>query len=109
MQYPTVVDMALAASAPFKVASLQVPPGLVFQTITETFAAANEECPNLIRGGFAQLIELSQQGEEGMAVLSQVFQTCHPLKESQAHHLILWAQNAFPTLGMWFVTLAVID
>jgi dipeptidyl-peptidase-2 len=100
MKYPFIVDMALAASAPFRVASLQVPPTLVFQTITETFAAANPACPDVIRSGFTEVISLANQGEEGMAVLSKVFKTCHPLKESQAHHLILWAVNAFPTLGM---------
>lgn len=100
MKYPFVVDMALAASAPYKVASLQVPPTLVFQTITETFAAANEACPQLIRDGFTQLIELSQQGSQGREILTEAFQLCTPLKASQVEHLKLWAVNAFPTLGM---------
>jgi len=100
MKYPFIVDMALAASAPYRVASLQVEPTAVFETITQTVAAANPECPNLIRGGFAELIALSEQGQSGLDELTRVFKLCTPLTPSQVHHLKLWAVNAFPTLGM---------
>jgi dipeptidyl-peptidase-2 len=100
MKYPFIVDMALAASAPYKVASLQVPPTLVFETITNTFAAANPLCPQLIRDGFTALIALSEQGPQGLAELTKAFRLCEPLTAPQVHHLKLWAVNAFPTLGM---------
>ena len=99
-KYPFIVDMALAASAPYKVASLQVAPGAVFQSITNTFATANPACPDLIRRGFSQLIETAATGSAGLAELTSVFKLCAPLTQERVHHLILWAVNAFPTLGM---------
>jgi dipeptidyl-peptidase-2 len=100
MKYPFIVDMALAASAPYRIASLQVPPTAVFETITNTFATTNAGCPQAIRNGFSALLETAAQGEAGLATLTQVFKLCSPLKASQVHHLVLWAVNAFPTLGM---------
>eukprot|EP00042_Codosiga_hollandica_P035263 m.260053 g.260053 ORF g.260053 m.260053 type:complete len:474 (+) comp54593_c0_seq1:2142-3563(+) len=100
IKYPHIVDMALAASAPIRLGSQQVAPTRFFQTITNTFAAARSNCPDIIRAGFAQLYEAAAQGREGLQTLLLVFNLCEPLEADQVEHLVLWAVNSFTTLSM---------
>ncbi len=102
MQYPTVVDMALAASAPVLDFSPAIDVYSFFGNITNTFRDANASCPSVIERGFAQINTLSQKGDAGLATLTKAFNLCTPLKASQVEHLILWAVNGFTNLAMWY-------
>jgi dipeptidyl-peptidase-2 len=100
MKYPFIVDMALAASAPYLDFTPQIDVYSFFGNITNTFRDANAQCPGVIQEGFSTLRALGNEGASGLAQLTQAFNLCSPLKASQVEHLILWAVNAFTTLAM---------
>ena len=100
MKYPFVVDMALAASAPYMDFTTKIDVFSFFGNITNTFRDADVNCPSIIQSGFTSLRALGNEGASGLAQLTEAFKLCTPLKASQVEHLILWAVNAFTTLSM---------
>jgi dipeptidyl-peptidase-2 len=100
MKYPFIVDMALAASAPYLDFVLEYSETAFFQTVTNTFASTNPTCPQWIRRGFSELLALAAKGEFGLIELSAKFKLCRILRLDQVQHLVLWAVNAFVTVAM---------
>jgi len=100
IHYPTVVDMALAASAPIPQAlNGNVPGTTFFETTTEDYRQINEQCPGKIQNAFQMLQQAADVGD--YQKLSDLFLTCNPIKnDADANHLILWARNAFVLLSM---------
>jgi pimeloyl-ACP methyl ester carboxylesterase len=56
MKYPGTFQGALASSAPILFFEGSVSPYAYNEVATQSFASYNEECPNVIRNGFAALI-----------------------------------------------------
>jgi dipeptidyl-peptidase-2 len=100
LKYPDVVDGALAGSAPlaFAVGAKGNPP--FFDAVTADVDGADQRCPKLIREAFSLVLSLANAGEKGLQSISERMRLCKPLTADRVTHLILWARNAFTTLGM---------
>ena len=62
IHYKSQFDMALAASAPVLQTMDKTDPTVFWQLITQDYYNVNTKCPDIVRAGYAQLIELKNQG-----------------------------------------------
>eukprot|EP01127_Copromyxa_protea_P002467 TRINITY_DN1234_c0_g1_i5.p1 TRINITY_DN1234_c0_g1~~TRINITY_DN1234_c0_g1_i5.p1 ORF type:complete len:105 (-),score=2.80 TRINITY_DN1234_c0_g1_i5:149-463(-) len=74
IRYPNVCSMALASSAPIKMANgylkfVGSPP--YYETVTNTLKHYGEQCPDITRRAFSEILELSSRGEEGFKLISK--------------------------------------
>lgn len=100
-KYPNVVDAALASSAPIYLASGFSNNHSFWEDITENFGAANQKCPDRVRGAFVELQKLRDTGAAGLKTISQKFKLCKTLEsDDQVDHLIGWIRNAFAMMSM---------
>ena len=111
-------------------ASQMNPQPSFWMTVTEDFASVDSECPNLIREGFSQLLNLAHQGflvytqilntvhcssfmsasnggysllqgSNGYEKITKLFSLCDDIAdESEFQHMMLWLQNSFAYLAM---------
>ena len=100
LKYPNVVDAALAASAPLGFAVGAAGKPNFFDAVTNDVDAVDGRCPELVRNAFREILDLAKSGESGLATISKTMKLCNPLRADRVNHLILWARNAFTTLGM---------
>eukprot|EP01127_Copromyxa_protea_P002466 TRINITY_DN1234_c0_g1_i4.p1 TRINITY_DN1234_c0_g1~~TRINITY_DN1234_c0_g1_i4.p1 ORF type:complete len:256 (-),score=32.66 TRINITY_DN1234_c0_g1_i4:319-1086(-) len=102
IRYPNVCSMALASSAPIKMANgylkfVGSPP--YYETVTNTLKHYGEQCPDITRRAFSEILELSSRGEEGFKLISKLFSLCKPLTTADMEQFILWIQTSFGTLA----------
>ena len=99
IHYPSIFDMALAASAPIPQTLNTVNATTFFKLVTADYNAINNECPVIVRKGFSQLISLAKSND--YSTISSVFNTCTKLKDSDDITLLeLWARNGLLTMAM---------
>ena len=99
IHYPSVFDMALAASAPIPQTLNTVNATTFFKLVTEDYNAINKDCPMIVRKGFAKLLELANSND--YSTISSTFNVCTQLKDSDdITLLILWARNGLLTMAM---------
>ena len=91
--------MSLAASAPIPQTLDSVNGTIFFRLVTNDYYNVNEECPTLVRQGYAQMIELAQSNE--YAEISETFSLCSDIKdEAGLLYLEEWARNGLLTMAM---------
>jgi len=100
MKYPTIVDGALAASAPIRSFAGVPDSPTFFETTTNDFARGNPNCPDLVRAAFKELF-ITAATPEGLLEISQQMQLCKNITSSDLEHLILWVVNSFGNLAMF--------
>lgn len=93
VRFPEHFDMALASSAPL---ARDPPTGGFFRVVTDAFALANAQCPNIIRAAFDAINDLfsTQSYLDLQLRLSLCAQKTVP------RVIYLWVLNAFATLAM---------
>jgi dipeptidyl-peptidase II len=100
LKYPNVVDGALAGSAPIAFAFGSKGTEAFFDAVTNDVDGANEECPKRARAAFTEILDLAKEGSSGLQTITEKMSLCKPLTADRVTHLLLWARNAFTTLGM---------
>ena len=99
LKYPNVVDAGLAASAPLGFAVGANGKPNFFDAVTNDVDAVDERCPGFVRNAFSEILDLAKT-ESGLQTITTQMRLCKPLTADRVNHLILWARNAFTTLGM---------
>ena len=94
------MSSALAASAPLGFAVGATGKPNFFDAVTNDVDAVDGRCPELVRNAFREILDLAKSGESGLATITKTMKLCNPLRADRVNHLILWARNAFTTLGM---------
>eukprot|EP00747_Dinoflagellata_sp_TGD_P100413 gnl/TRDRNA2_/TRDRNA2_168023_c0_seq7.p1 gnl/TRDRNA2_/TRDRNA2_168023_c0~~gnl/TRDRNA2_/TRDRNA2_168023_c0_seq7.p1 ORF type:complete len:546 (-),score=75.09 gnl/TRDRNA2_/TRDRNA2_168023_c0_seq7:132-1769(-) len=103
--YPTLVDMALASSAPMKFYSQEVGQYEYYQKITESAEKTKTGCANAVRTALEEMQTFMAQAS--IAQIVQRFSICTPLppsssssRESLADDLLFLAEQTFANLNM---------
>eukprot|EP01083_Nonionella_stella_P258124 882720_1 len=91
--------MALAASAPIPQTLNSVNGTIFFRLVTNDYYNVNSQCPNIVRQGYAQMINLAANNKYDE--ISNTFSLCSPIK-NQADLLYLeeWTRNGLLTMAM---------
>jgi len=98
MKYPTVVDGALAASAPIlQFYNTGVSFDIFNEIVTADFAGAAKGCDKGISDAFSE-INARGADKKGLDYLSTTFMTCKPLSDSAS--LVAWINNALSYMAM---------
>eukprot|EP01084_Bolivina_argentea_P039889 73704_1 len=99
IHYPAIFDMALAASAPIPQTLNSVNGTIFFRLVTNDYYNVNSQCPDIVRQGYAQMINLAANNKYDE--ISNTFSLCSPIK-NQADLLYLeeWARNGLLTMAM---------
>eukprot|EP00053_Salpingoeca_punica_P007734 m.70486 g.70486 ORF g.70486 m.70486 type:complete len:486 (-) comp14302_c1_seq1:444-1901(-) len=105
LQFPNLVNGALASSAPIRYHQGITPPvasGAFFQVATDAFARSNPSCEQYARMAFQELFALFNKGSAGLQAIAEDLGLCQPINGTLAdfRKLMLWAENAFAILGM---------
>jgi len=99
-KYPHIISGAVASSAPFLTVAGNRPRHEFFQAVTETFQKASPRCPQHIKQGFSELVNLFTAGS--LETIGKEFHLCPSQlsKQNFKEHMLLWLRNAFVLLAM---------
>jgi len=98
-KYPNVVEGAIAASAPMRLADTPSKRTLFWSEVTKDFRNVNGKSPDVVQQAFADLQSSYSSGN--MDLISRVFRLCHPISSAKDfRHLLLFIRNAFTLLAM---------
>lgn len=101
IHYPSVFAMALASSAPVPQTLDTVDPLEYFMLVTQDYEGVNSDCPDIVRQGYAQLIELGSNSKNYES-LTETFGLCAPLESAyDVMYLQLWARNGLLTMAQY--------
>lgn len=92
--YPEHFDAALASSAPL---GAQLAHAGFFRVATQSFAAADARCPDIVRQAWVEILALLAN-QQSLLELQLRLSLC--AEQSKARLLYLWVLNAFATLTM---------
>ncbi|KAI3511864.1 hypothetical protein L1887_19024 [Cichorium endivia] len=81
LKYPHIAFGALASSAPILYFDNITPQDGYYSIVTKDFWEASENCYTTIRNSWDEIKKVAS-GPNGLAILSQKFRTCAPLKSS---------------------------
>jgi len=100
-KYPHIIAGGVASSAPFVTIAGNRPRSEFFEAVTNTFHKADSTCPESVRAGFTELVNLFNQ-EKGKETIQAIFNLCpeQMSKPNVAQNVLLWARNAFTLLAM---------
>jgi len=98
-KYPNVVEGAIAASAPLRLADTPSKRTLFWAEVTKDFFNVNKKSPQVVRQAFIDLHSAYNRGD--LSLISRVFRLCRPLASAKDfRHLLLFVRNAFTLLTM---------
>ncbi|CAL5201055.1 unnamed protein product [Lathyrus oleraceus] len=81
LKYPHVAVGALASSAPLLYFDNITPQNAYYDVVTRDFKEASETCYKFIRNSWSEIDKVASQ-RNGLSSLSQRFNTCYPLEQS---------------------------
>ncbi|OVA17907.1 Peptidase S28 [Macleaya cordata] len=81
LKYPHVAHGALASSAPILYFDDIAPKHGYYSVVSKVFSDVSKSCYNVIKHSWSEIDRIASQ-PNGLALLSRIFKTCSPLKES---------------------------
>jgi lysosomal Pro-X carboxypeptidase len=100
MKYPTVVDGAIAASAPIlQFMGTGVSQWDFYEIVTNDYAEVNSLCPEYILDGFNLIYQMGSTFD-GRTNLTKIFNLCTPLVASTVPDLVEWLNSAYTYMAM---------
>jgi len=101
MRYPQVVDASLAASAPILLYEGETDSNKFFELVTKDFENIDPQCPREVINAFTRIQTLSNEGKQGLAVISNGMRLCNTLQnQSDVDDVLFWIRNAFTNIAM---------
>ncbi|KAH3763197.1 dipeptidyl-peptidase family protein [Pelomyxa schiedti] len=100
--YPDIIHASVAGSAPVRYHTFgDVKNGDYFAVTTRDFGHKNQNCPNLVRSAFNEIIA-KDSTPDGRQWITEQLRLCSPLEEGEdALRLVaLWIENAYAQLAM---------
>lgn len=101
IHYPGIFSMALASSAPIPQTMNQINGTTFFSSVTDVFEQYNSKCPDIVRQGYAELIQAGNDKEWDL--ISDTFQLCPNSTVDDQYdltYLIEWSRNAYLLMAM---------
>lgn len=97
-KYPSLIQGAIAASAPIKYLSPKVD-YTYFAAATSDYAGVSQECVDVVRKGYQQLVDLIE--DENYVRIQNTWQLCDMPTAETVEHLILWSVNSLLSLAQY--------
>eukprot|EP01084_Bolivina_argentea_P039891 73711_1 len=101
IHHPEIFHIALASSAPIRESLCTANSTYFFQIVTNDYDNVDSQCPDIVRNGYSQLIEMGKNANN-YEYITNTFKLCNPIKnESDINHLQYWSRTALLTLAQF--------